>query len=120
MADYLAENGYSTASIGKIHFECTDCGPNAPRISMEDHRLWEEKGDNIDWYGPYWGYQYVELTCGHSTKPIAHYGNGITNTAVKTSGQSPDQLRALTHALSLQCQKDCMILFLLVNVVQSI
>ncbi len=74
MADYLAENGYSTASIGKIHFECTDCGPNAPRISMEDHRLWEEKGDNIDWYGPYWGYQYVELTCGHSTKPIAHYG----------------------------------------------
>ena len=74
LADYLAENGYSTASIGKIHFECTDCGANAPRISMEDHRLWKEKGDNIDWYGPYWGYQYVELTVGHSTAPIAHYG----------------------------------------------
>ena len=74
MADYLAECGYTTASIGKIHFECTDCGPNAPRISMEDHRLWTEKGDNIDWYGPYWGYQHVELTCGHATTPIAHYG----------------------------------------------
>lgn len=69
LADHLAENGYSTASIGKIHFQCTDCGENAPRISMEDHRLWKEKGDNIDWYGPYWGYQHVELTVGHSTAP---------------------------------------------------
>lgn len=74
LADYLAENGYSTASIGKIHFQCTDCGKDAPRISMEDHRLWKEKGDNIDWYGPYWGYQHVEFTSGHATTPLAHYG----------------------------------------------
>ena len=74
LADHLAANGYSTASIGKIHFECTDCGENAPRISMEDHRFWKEKGDDIDWYGPYWGYQHVELTVGHATAPIAHYG----------------------------------------------
>lgn len=74
LADHLAVNGYTTASIGKIHFQCTDCGENAPRISMEDHRLWRETGDNIDWYGPYWGYQHVELTVGHSTAPIAHYG----------------------------------------------
>ena len=74
LADHLHSNGYQTASIGKIHFECTDCGKNAPRISMEDHRLWEEKGDNIDWFGPYWGYDHVEFTSGHATKPLAHYG----------------------------------------------
>ena len=74
IADHLRENGYHTASIGKIHFGCTDVGKDGPRVSMEDHRLWEEKGDNIDWYGPYWGYEHVELTTGHLTKPLAHYG----------------------------------------------
>ena len=74
LADHLHDNGYHTGSIGKLHFQCTDCGKNAPHISMEDHRLWEEKGDNIDWYGPYWGFEHVEFTSGHATKPLAHYG----------------------------------------------
>ena len=74
IADHLHDNGYHTGSIGKLHFQCTDCGKNAPHISMEDHRLWEEKGDNIDWYGPYWGFEHVEFTSGHATKPLAHYG----------------------------------------------
>lgn len=74
LADHLHDNGYHTGSIGKLHFQCTDCGKNAPHISMEDHRLWEEKGDNIDWFGPYWGFEHVEFTSGHATKPLAHYG----------------------------------------------
>ncbi len=74
LADHLHDNGYHTGSIGKLHFQCTDCGKNAPHISMEDHRLWEERGDNIDWYGPYWGFEHVEFTSGHATKPLAHYG----------------------------------------------
>lgn len=74
LADHLHDNGYHTGSIGKLHFQCTDCGKNAPHISMEDHRFWEEKGDNIDWYGPYWGFEHVEFTSGHATKPLAHYG----------------------------------------------
>ena len=74
LADHLHDNGYHTGSIGKLHFQCTDCGKNAPHISMENHRLWEEKGDNIDWYGSYWGFEHVEFTSGHATKPLAHYG----------------------------------------------
>lgn len=74
LADHLAGNGYATCSIGKIHFSPTDCGENAPAAGMEDHRHWKEKGDDIDWHGSCWGYEHVELTVGHATKPIAHYG----------------------------------------------
>ncbi len=68
------EQGYSTCSIGKLHFEPTDCGEKAPRGSKEDHRYWKEVGDDIDWNGPYWGFDHVEFTVGHATAPIAHYG----------------------------------------------
>lgn len=74
LANHLADNGYHTASIGKIHFECTDCGKDAPMISHEDTRRWKAMGDNVDWNGPYWGYQHVEFTSGHATTPLAHYG----------------------------------------------
>ena len=74
LADHLQENGYHTGSIGKLHFECTDCGPDAPMISKEDHRYWKQVGDNFDWTGPYWGFEHVEFTNGHATKPLAHYG----------------------------------------------
>lgn len=74
IANTLHDAGYDTCSIGKLHFEPTDCFEHSPRGSREDHRVWEEIGDNIDWYGPYWGFDHVELTIGHATKPIAHYG----------------------------------------------
>ncbi|MGI5963826.1 MAG: sulfatase [Lawsonibacter sp.] len=74
LADQLGNHGYHTCSIGKLHFEPTDCGPQAPMGSREDHRYWKQAGDDIDWYGPYWGFDHVELTVGHATTPIAHYG----------------------------------------------
>lgn len=88
IADHMKENGYDTCSIGKLHFEPTDCGDDCPRGSREDHRYWKEVGDNIDFYGPYWGFDHVEFTCGHATTPIAHYGkwfreNGGTNEMAK-------------------------------------
>ncbi len=74
LADTLAGQGYHTCSIGKLHFEPTDCGDKAPMGSREDHRYWKQVGDDIDWYGPYWGFEHVEFTVGHATTPIAHYG----------------------------------------------
>lgn len=74
IANLLNDNGYNTCCVGKIHFEPTDCGGKAPLVSKEDHRYWQKVGDDIDWYGPYWGFEHVELTVGHSTRPIAHYG----------------------------------------------
>ena len=75
LADTLKAEGYRTCNIGKMHFSPTDCGEKAPLVAgMEDHRYWKKKGDNIDWFGPYWGFDHVELTVGHATRPIAHYG----------------------------------------------
>lgn len=74
IGNLLADQGYKTCTIGKMHFEPTDCGLDAPRGSMVDHRLWEAVGDNIEWYGPHWGFEHVELTSGHATQPLAHYG----------------------------------------------
>ncbi len=88
IADTLKKHGYNTCNIGKMHFQPTDCGKETPIVSREDHRYWQEVGDNIDWYGPYWGFDHVELTIGHATRPIAHYGkwfheNGGTDDMAK-------------------------------------
>jgi len=94
IADVLHHQGYDTCSIGKLHFEPTDCGPSTPEGSREDHRLWKKVGDDIDWYGPYWGFDHVEFTCGHATAPIAHYGkwfheNGGTDEMAKIQKIGP-------------------------------
>jgi arylsulfatase A-like enzyme len=66
---YLAKNGFHTANFGKIHF--TPTGGNAG--NKESGAFWKEQGDNFTWNGPYWGFETVELTIGH-TSLIAHYG----------------------------------------------
>lgn len=65
----FGEAGYQTASIGKIHFtpfggeeNNRECGP-----------MWARGDGDTDWHGPYWGFEHVELTIGH-TQPTAHYG----------------------------------------------
>ena len=52
LGNTFSDRGYTTCSIGKLHFEPTDCGTNAPVGSREDHRYWKKIGDSIDWYGP--------------------------------------------------------------------
>lgn len=74
LGNTFSDQGYTTCSIGKLHFEPTDCGANAPVGSREDHRYWKKIGDSIEWYGPYWGFEHVEFTIGHATAPLAHYG----------------------------------------------
>ncbi|MFA9397599.1 MAG: sulfatase [Clostridiaceae bacterium] len=70
LASELSDNGYETASFGKIHFE--PYGADADSGSMESTAYWEQRKNNIDWFGPYWGFNHVELTIGH-TNPVAHY-----------------------------------------------
>ena len=48
---HLSGSGYQTCSIGKIHFE-----PGG----MEQSRCAD------GWHGPYWGYDYVEITNSHN------------------------------------------------------
>lgn len=72
LAAELSDNGYQTASFGKIHFTlCYEDYGN-----MESENFWRQTGDNFDWSGPYWGFEHVELTIGHrlAPPPLAHYG----------------------------------------------
>lgn len=69
IADYLSQQGYQTASFGKIHF--TPNGGNAG--NRESSQYWKSVGDDFNWNGPYWGFEHIELTLGH-TSTLAHYG----------------------------------------------
>jgi arylsulfatase A-like enzyme len=64
------ENGYQTANFRKVHFEPYEAPADK---SNEAIAKWKQIGDNIDWTGPYYDYEHVELTLGH-THPLAHYG----------------------------------------------
>jgi arylsulfatase A-like enzyme len=65
---YLADCGYQTANFGKIHFTPY----NGIGGNIESAEFWKTRGDAA-WRGPYWGFQHVELTIGH-TSSLAHYG----------------------------------------------
>lgn len=83
IAAHLSAHGYRTASIGKIHF--TPFGGRAG--NMESGHLWSESPQLArTWNGPYWGFDHVELTIGH-TQPIAHYGRWFSQ-----QGGTPDML----------------------------
>ena len=66
---YLAENGFHTANFGKIHFTPF----NGSAGNLESGEYWKKLGDKFDWNEPYWGFQTVEFTIGH-TSTVAHYG----------------------------------------------
>ena len=85
---HFQKNGYQTACIGKIHF--TPYGGDAG--NMESMHLWKKREEASKWTGPYWGFEHVELTLGH-TAPLAHYGewfyrNGGTNEMLKLNNIS--------------------------------
>ncbi len=61
---YLKRFDYFSASIGKIHFE-----PSAGSESKESDGYWKNE---VDFNGPYWGFDYVEMTLGHHL-PKGHY-----------------------------------------------
>lgn len=92
VATELAEQGYQTASFGKIHFEPT--GAEADTGSRESKSYWEQAGDDDQWNGPYWGFEHVELTIGH-TSAVAHYGRWY-----RSKGGTPEmrRLHPATHA----------------------
>ena len=82
IATHLASHGYQTASFGKLHF--TPYGGDAG--NWESANFWQAQGDDFDWYGPYWGFDHVELTIGH-TRPLAHYGRWF-----RQNGGTPEML----------------------------
>lgn len=66
----LRNRGYETASIGKIHFN--PYSEESKGKSFESAGAWEEIPGEDAYRGGYFGFDYVELTVGH-TLPKAHY-----------------------------------------------
>ncbi|MFD2670936.1 sulfatase family protein [Marinicrinis sediminis] len=83
-ADWFAQAGYQTASIGKLHF--APYSAKADSGSLESADRWRSFSDDFDWNGPYCGFDHVELTIGH-TNPIAHYGRWF-----RENGGTPEML----------------------------
>ena len=66
----LAEHGYRTGAIGKVHLTPQVAGcPEFP----ENVDFWSKEPD---WNGPYFGFETVDLFVGHA-KLIGHYGQYI-------------------------------------------
>lgn len=84
MATELSDLGYQTANFGKIHFQ--PYGAASDSGSMESLAFWKQAGDEYNWNGPYWGFEHVELTVGH-TAPVSHYG-----TWFRDRGGTPEML----------------------------
>jgi arylsulfatase A-like enzyme len=71
MAEVFRRAGYSTAGVGKLHFQTYKSYPgDASRESME---RWA-RGDYDGWSGPYYGFEEVRLTTAHGENVGGHYG----------------------------------------------
>jgi arylsulfatase len=96
LSQVLADNGYETGSIGKLHFMPYGGGDRG----WESAARWDRLGDDFDWHGPYGGFGHVELSIGH-TSARAHYGRWFREHG-GTDGllaPGPDEVRPLPEAL---------------------
>lgn len=71
LGDVLGANGYCTHFIGKPHFKSQQ-----HRGTEESIADWKD-GKFEDWYGPYAGFQTVEMILGHSNCLGGHYGKWL-------------------------------------------
>ncbi len=89
-AGTLARAGYQTALIGKAHFATKSTF--APTGTPECNKSQAKYGPN--WFGPYMGFQYVELTVlGHLHRtrplerpPVGHYERWLTSRGESEEG----------------------------------
>ena len=65
IADALNEHGYLTALLGKAHFRGHGRTFVGQPWGIESGLAWEAGLNPYDWTGPYYGFQYVQLSVGH-------------------------------------------------------
>lgn len=93
----LAEHGYQTCSIGKIHLT-----PYLAPLKSGCKESWEvwRSGALADWNGPYYGFNEVSLTLGHGATPFTfggHYARWIGE-RVKDPERLEQEVRAAQKA----------------------
>lgn len=92
---HLSQRGCQTANIGKIHFTVTDT--HRPDIlTPEAGAFWENTPACYDWHGPYYGYEYVELTRMHTDEGGHYrkwfYEHGGTDDMLQMTHKTADKL----------------------------
>jgi arylsulfatase A-like enzyme len=72
VAHRLAEAGYRTHNIGKMHFQAYDASGD------RSHESFDAWSPGRDFAGPYYGFQTVELALGHTSYGVrGHYGTWV-------------------------------------------
>lgn len=76
LPDLFAAAGYDTVSFGKLHL--------TPNTAPAEYGFGESfelfgRGALADWHGPYYGFRYVDITCGHGEEPClrGHYADWL-------------------------------------------
>jgi arylsulfatase A-like enzyme len=85
LADVLAHAGYQTRAVGKLHL--TPFRAPACYRFEEASSLWHDP-KMVDWHGPYYGFERVDLAIGHGEGTPGHYRHWLQL-------NSPDVVKAL-------------------------
>jgi len=65
VADELNDAGYHTALLGKAHFQGHASQHVGEPHGLERGQAWERGLNDYNWTGPFYGFQYVQLSIGH-------------------------------------------------------
>ncbi len=81
LADVLGAGGYHTALLGKAHFRRHGHPSGEPPSGLECGAAWEQGLNSVDWTGPYYGFQYVQLSVAHGPANLrrAHFGKWVAD-----------------------------------------
>ncbi len=66
LAHELNDRGYHTAFFGKPHFRVTARRFDGRAEGIENGPAWEAGVNDPAWTGPYYGFQYVQISVGHA------------------------------------------------------
>lgn len=83
LPDILGEAGYETRAIGKLHLTPTG---SDPYYGYEESRSRWESGAPVNWHGPYYGFQHVDLTIGHGEETVGHYRQWLESAYPEVAG----------------------------------
>lgn len=76
MADVFSAAGFRTAMFGKLHL--TPFLAPHPYRFPESSSLWDKEPEAMaEWHGPYYGFEHVEMMCGHGPIPTGHFAEWI-------------------------------------------
>ena len=75
LADAFSATGYRSSAFGKLHLTPTMSDRRVGQYECEER--WDSDPAMADWHGPYYGFEYVELSLGHGPLTGGHYNHWL-------------------------------------------